>query len=66
MSVWLKMKLIQKRTNIFSQLPTYYDKGTNNLGQITNISCDTRFAHLLKPTLLYELLKLSKSTNKSV
>ena len=31
-SVWMKMKPTQKVTNFASQLPTYYDKGTNMLG----------------------------------
>ena len=41
-SVWLKMKPTQKVTNIVSKLPTYFDKGINNLGQLTVISCNTR------------------------
>ena len=63
-SVWLKMKLIQKVTNIASQLPTYYNKGTNNLGQVTNISYNARFALFLKYIFLYELLKFSNSQTR--
>ena len=53
------MKQTQKVTNIASQLPTYCDKGTNNLGQVTNMSYNTRFALLFESMFLYELLKFS-------
>ena len=56
-SVWLKMKQTQKVTNIASQLPTYCDKGTNKLGQVTNISKNTRFAFFFKSMFMEELLK---------
>ena len=59
------MKATQNVTNILYQLSTYCDKGTNNLGQVTNI-CDTRFAYFIKSMFLYELLKFSRCTNKSV
>ena len=48
MSVWLKTKPTKKDTNIATQLLTYYDKSTNKLGQITNISRNTRFAFFFK------------------
>ena len=48
----LKTKLTQNVTNIDSQLPTYYDEGTNNLGKVTNASCNTRFTLNFKSMLL--------------
>ena len=51
------MKPTQKVTNIASQLPTYCDKSTNNLEQVTNISRSTIFTFLFKSTFLEELLK---------
>ena len=53
------MKSTQNVTNITSQLPTYCDKGTNILGLVANISCNTRFALFLKYMFLYELVKFS-------
>ena len=53
------MKPTQKGTNIISQLPTYCDKGTNNLGQLTNIYMNTKFAYFFKSMFLEDLLKLS-------
>ena len=58
-SVWLKMKSTKKVTNIANQLPTYSDKCTNNLDQVTNMSCNTRFALFFKLCFFYELLKFS-------
>ena len=58
-SVWLKMKLTQKVTNIVSQLPTYCDKGTKNMGQVTNKTCNTRFTLFFKTMFFYELIKFS-------
>ena len=55
----MKTDTTQKVTNIAYQLPTYSDEGTNNLGQVTNISCNTRFASFFQPMFLYELLKFS-------
>ena len=57
----MKMMAAQKVTNIASQLLTYCDKGTNILGQIINISYNTRFALFLKSIFLYELVKFSNS-----
>ena len=51
------MKSTQKVTNTASQLPTYFDKGTNILGKVTNISCNARFTLNFKSMLLLELLK---------
>ena len=53
----MKMKSTQKVTNTASQLPAYFDKGTNNLGKVTNASCNTRFTLNLKSMLLQELFK---------
>ena len=53
------MKPTQKGSNVVSQLPTYSDKGTNKLVQVTNKSRNTRFAYFFKSTFLCELLKLS-------
>ena len=53
------MKATQKVTNIASQLPGSSEQGTNNLGQITNISKNTRFAFFFKCLFLEELLKFS-------
>ena len=58
-SVWLKMKPTQKVFNIVSHLPTYYDKGTNKLGQVINLSKNTGFAFFFKSIFLEELLKFS-------
>ena len=55
--VWLKMQSTQKVTNIASQLLTYYDKGTNKLGQVTNIFRNTKFAFFFKSMFLKEFLK---------
>ena len=53
------MKPTQKGTNIVSQLPTYCDKVTNKLGQVTNISRNTIFAYFFKSMFLEELLNSS-------
>ena len=58
-SVWLKIKLTKKVTNIASQLPIYYDQGTNNLEQVTNTSRNVRFVFFFKSISLEELLKFS-------
>ena len=58
--------LTQKVTNSDSQLPTYCDQGTNNLGQVTNISCNTRFAFILQIYVFARIIKIIKSTNNSV
>ena len=60
------MKPTQRVINIASKLKIYCDKSTNNLGQVTNISCDTRFVYFIKSIFLYELLKFSQSTKESV
>ena len=54
-SVLLKMKSTKKVINTDIQLPTYYDKGTNILGKVTNTSCNTRFILNFKSMLLQEL-----------
>ena len=54
------MKPTLKVTNTVSQLPIYYDKGTNKLGQITNISRNTGFAFFFKSIFLEELLKFPR------
>ena len=54
-SVQLKMKSTQKVTNTATQLPTYYHKGTNILGRVPNISCNTRITLNFKSMLLQEL-----------
>ena len=59
------MKFTQKVTCIASQLQTYYDKSINNLGQLNNISFNTRFALFLKSILLYELLKFSNQQTRA-
>ena len=51
------MNLTKKVTNIASELPTYCDKGTNNLAQDANISYNTRFTFFFKPIFFEELLK---------
>ena len=56
-STSLKMESTQKVTNTASQLPIYYDKGTNILGKVINTSCNTRFTLNVKSLFLYELLK---------
>ena len=53
------MNLTKKVTNIVSQLPTYYDKGTNKLNQVTNKFRNTRFVYFFKYMFLEELLKFS-------
>ena len=55
----------QKVTNIAYQLPTYSDEGSNNSGQVTNISYNTRFASFFQPMFLYELLKFSNSQTRA-
>ena len=52
-------KRTQKVFNIVSHLPTYYDKGTNKLGQVINLSKNTGFAFFFKSIFLEELLKFS-------
>ena len=51
------MNPTQKVTNIACQLPTYCDKGTNKMDQVTNKSKNTRFAYFFKYMFLEELLK---------
>ena len=53
------MKQTQKITKIASQLPTYCDKDTNKLGQVTNISSNARFTLFFKSMFLNKLLKFS-------
>ena len=52
----LKSKWTEKVTNIVCSLPTYFHKGTNNLAQDANMSCNTRFVFLFKAIILEELL----------
>ena len=54
--VWLKMKPIQEVTNIASQLPTYCEKSTNKLGEVTNISRNTGFTFFFNYIFFEELL----------
>ena len=61
----MKMKPTQKVINIASQLPTFCDKHTNNVDQVTNISCNTRFALFFKSIFLYELLKFSNPQTRA-
>ena len=60
------MKPTKKVTNITSQLPTYCDKITNNLGQVINISYNIRFTLFFKSIFLYELLKFSNLQTKAL
>ena len=60
------MNLTKKVTNIVSQLPTYYDKGTNKLNQVTNKFRNTRFVFFFKLMFLYELVKFSNLQTRAL
>ena len=60
------MKSIQKVTNTAIQLLTYYDKGTNILGKVTNISCNARFTLNIQIYAIVGIIKIFKPTNKIV
>ena len=54
-----------KSYQLAGQLPTYCDEDTNNLGQITNISYNTRFAMFFKSMFLYKFLKSSNPQTRA-
>ena len=56
LTFWGKLPT-QKVSNTASQIQIYYDEGTNNLGKVTNTSCNSRFTLNVKSMLLQELLK---------